>query len=75
VSKAGRRFYRSIAYGLAGLGALVWAAVDQFDIPYQDMLELFLGTVWVAGVTIALAALCVVVWIGLRKLLRRNKTD
>jgi len=75
VSRASRRFFRSTALGLAALGVLVWAAVDQFGIPVEKMAELFLGTLWVAGGIIIVAALLVVVLVGLRKLLQRSDSE
>jgi hypothetical protein len=74
VSKANRRFYRTIVLGMASLGVLIWAAIDQFGISQEEMLNLLLGTLWIAGGTIGLAALCAVLWIGLRKLLQQNDT-
>ena len=72
---ASRRFYRSTGLGLAALGFFVWAAVDQFGISLEEMTELFLGTLWVVGGIIALAAFLVAVLIGVRKLLQRNDSD
>lgn len=75
MSGAGRRFYRSTGLGFVALGVLVWSAVDQFDISFENMTELFFGTLWVAGGIIMLAALLVAVLIGLRKLLQRSDSD
>ena len=75
MSRASRRLFRSSVLGLAALGGLVWAAVDQFDIPVEKMAELFLGTLWVAGGIIIFAALLVVVLVGLRKLLQRSDSE
>jgi membrane protein implicated in regulation of membrane protease activity len=75
VSRASRRLFRSSVLGLAALGVLVWAAVDQFDIPVEKMAELFLGTLWVAGGIIIFAALLVVVLVGLRKLLQQRDSE
>lgn len=75
MSKANRRFYRTLILGMAALGVMVWTAVDQFGISWQEMTGLLLGTLWIAGGTIALAALCAVLWIGLRKLLYRDKAE
>jgi peptidoglycan biosynthesis protein MviN/MurJ (putative lipid II flippase) len=72
VSRAARRYYRTILLGTAAMGALVWAAVDQFGIPWEEMLELFLWTLLVAGLVIALAGLLVGAWIGVRKLLQKD---
>lgn len=69
MSRANRRYYRTILLGIAAMGTLVWAAIDQFGIPWQEMLDLFLVTLLVAGLVIAVAACCVAAWLVLRKLL------
>ncbi len=58
--------------GVAGLGAMVWVAVDQFDIPWQEMLDLLLLTLLAFGMVIGAAALAVGLWQGLRWLLRER---
>lgn len=75
MTRANRRFYRTLLLGLLALGVLIWAAVDQFGIPWRDMSELLLGTLWIAGGAIVLAALCTLLWVGLRALLRRDDTQ
>jgi hypothetical protein len=70
MSKASRRYYRTVLLGLAAMGVLIWAAIDQFELSPQEMTELFLGTLWVMGGTIVFAAVCATLWIGLRRLLR-----
>jgi hypothetical protein len=72
MSKASRRFYRTLALGLVALAALVWAAIDQFGIAREDMFELLFGTLMIAVGIIALAALGVGFWVGIRKLFRRG---
>ena len=72
MSKANRRFYRTIILGLAAMGLLIWTAMDQFGISRGEMAQLFLGTLLAAAIVIAMAALLVLVWAGLRKLLHRN---
>lgn len=72
MSKATRRYYRTILLGLAAMAVLVWSAIDQFGIPWEDMLELFLGALVVVGVAIVIAALIALLWMGLRKLLNRR---
>ncbi|TGD75232.1 hypothetical protein E4634_04330 [Mangrovimicrobium sediminis] len=75
MARSSRRYYRTVLLGVAALGAMVWFAVDQFDIPWQDMRDLLLATLLVIGVVIAVAALGTAAWIGLRKLLRgRDET-
>tara|TARA_R110002124_G_scaffold71090_3_gene190526 strand:- start:4240 stop:4464 length:225 start_codon:yes stop_codon:yes gene_type:complete len=72
MSKANRRFYRTLFLGLVALGVLVWSAIEQFGIAWQQMVDLLMGTLMVAGGVIVLAALCVMIWIGVRKWLRRG---
>jgi hypothetical protein len=72
VSKAGKRYWRTIILGLVALAVLVWTAVDQFDIPMEDVRELLLGTVLAVVLVIGLAALVVLIWMGLRRLMRRD---
>jgi hypothetical protein len=54
------------------MAALVWAAMDQFGISQQEMTELFLGVVLVAVLVILCAGVIVLLWVTLRKWLRRN---
>ena len=70
MSRAGRKYYRTVLLGIAAMAALVWAAVDQFGIAWEEMLDLFLVTLVVIGIVILVAALFALVWIGVRKLLR-----
>lgn len=70
MARAGRKYYRTIFLGVAAMGVLVWAAVDQFGIPWEEMLELLLITVAAVVVVIAAAAATVTLWVWLRKWLR-----
>lgn len=70
LSRNAKRYYRTLFLGLAALGALVWFAVDQFDIPWREMRELILLTVLAVAVVIVGAALCTGLWLGLRKFLQ-----
>ena len=72
MSKASRRFYRTLVLGLAALAAMIWAAIDQFGIARQDMLDLLFGTLVIAVGIIALAALGAGLWLGVRKLFGRG---
>lgn len=72
MSRAGLRFYRTILLGCAAMAALVWMAVDQFDITRQEIGELFLGSLLVLVMVIAAAAGAALLWVLLRKLLRRG---
>lgn len=73
MSRATRRYYRTIVLGVCAMAALIWVAVDQFGISRQDIMQLFLGTVLVALLVIAVAALMTLLWVGLRRLLRRSR--
>ncbi|MEM1111758.1 MAG: hypothetical protein AAGI11_07610 [Pseudomonadota bacterium] len=67
---ARRRYLRTIFLGIAAMGTLVWAAVDQFDIPVEEMLDLFLTSAAVMGLVIVAAGLSVALWVGLRQLFK-----
>ena len=70
-----RRYLRTILLGLAAMAVLLWAAIEQFDIPREEMLELFVATLLATGLVIALAAAVAGLWIGLRWLIRRVRDD
>ena len=72
MSRAARRYYRTLLLGLAALGAMLWVAIDQFGIPHRDMLELLAGTLLATGAVILGAAAVVLVWMALRRLWRRR---
>ena len=72
MARSSRKYYRTIFLGVAAMAALVWAAVDQFGIPWQEMLDLLLVTVAVIALVIAAAAIAVAGWMGLRRLLRKE---
>ncbi len=69
MSKARRRYYRTIILGVLAMATLLWAAIDQFGLSYEEMAELFIATLLVVGAVIVLAALVALLWIGLRRLL------
>ena len=50
------------------MAALVWAAVEQFGIPMEEMTNLFLATVAGVLLVIAAAALVVLFWLGVKRL-------
>ena len=68
MSRAGRKYYRTVFLGIAAMATLVWAAVDQFGIAWEEILDLFLATLVAIGIVILAAALFALVWIGVRKL-------
>ena len=69
MSKAKRRYYRTIILGVLAMATLLWAAVDQFGLSYREMAQLFLTTMLVIAGVILLAALVALLWVGLRRLL------
>ena len=69
MSRARKRYYRTIVLGVLALATLLWAAVDQFGLSWEEMAELFLATLLVVGGVIVLAALVALLWVGLRRLL------
>lgn len=69
MSKASRKYYRTIILGVAAMAALIWSAVDQFGIAWEEIAQLFLVTVLVLVVIIFAAAVTVAVWQLLRRLL------
>jgi hypothetical protein len=72
VTKANRKHLRTLILGVLAMGGLVWTAMDQFDIPREVMLDLFLATAVGAGLVILAAGLAAVLLIGLRKWLSRR---
>ncbi|MEM9256146.1 MAG: hypothetical protein AAGA91_11910 [Pseudomonadota bacterium] len=70
-----KRYYRTVFLGVAALGVLVWAAVEQFGITWQEVGSLFLGAVLVVMVVVAAAALGALVWVSLRRRLNRDRRE
>ena len=71
-AKAARRYYRSIIISVMALAALVWVAVDQFDIAREEILELFVASLLALLLVVAGAGAAAFLWILLRKILRRD---
>lgn len=71
--RAGRRYYRTTLLGVVALGALIWVAVQQFQIAPRDVAELALGALLMVVLVIFAAALVALLWVWLRKLLRRGR--
>ena len=69
----GRRYYRTTVLGVVALGALIWVAVEQFQIAPREVAELALGSLLLVILVISAAAAVVLLWVGLRKLLRRRQ--
>ncbi len=70
VSKAQRKYWRTSILGILAMGGLIWAAMDQFDIPVDEMLDLFYTTLLVVGTIILGACLIALIWVGVRFLFR-----
>ena len=70
--RSGGRYLRTTILGILAMAALIWAAMDQFDVDRQQLVDMFLSTLLVVALVIAAAGGVVLLWIGLRKLLRRN---
>jgi phosphoglycerol transferase MdoB-like AlkP superfamily enzyme len=67
-----KRYYRSTVLGIVAMGALIWVAVEQFQIAPQEVAELALATVLLVLLVIVAAAAMALLWVGLRRLLRRR---
>ena len=75
MSRAGRRYVLRIFLAVAALAALVWVAMDQFDIPPAEIQTLFISTLLAVGLIIVAAALCAGLWIALRRLLGGERDE
>lgn len=71
MSRAGRRYYRTILLGVLALGALIWVAAEQFGIPREEMLALFGASLLALLLVVAAAAIAALLWVGLRWLRKR----
>ncbi len=68
MSKANRRFIRTVILGVLAMSSLIWVATDQFELSVEEMLNLFYAVAIGAGVIIVFAAIGVTLLNGLRKL-------
>lgn len=68
MSKANRRFIRTVILGVLAMSSLVWVAIDQFELSLEEMLSLFYATAIGVGVIIGFAAVGVALLNLLRKL-------
>lgn len=73
IAKANRRYLRSVLMLVAAMGVMVWAAVDLFDIPIDEMRALFIGTALGVGGVIVAAAVILVLAVALRSLLSKSR--
>ncbi|MEQ9462209.1 MAG: hypothetical protein RJQ10_00990 [Haliea sp.] len=72
MTKRRRRHVRTIVLGVLAMGALVWGAVDTFEVPVERLWALFLQTLAAVAVLILSAAVTAALWVLLRRLLRRD---
>ncbi|HAN26964.1 MAG TPA: hypothetical protein DCP75_04450 [Haliea salexigens] len=72
MARSRRRYLRTLILGLLAMAALVWGAVDSFDIPPERIWDMFLMTLTVVGLLVLAAALAAALWIGLRRLSTRD---
>jgi len=72
MSRASRKYYRTIVLGVLAMAALVWSAVNQFGVPWAEIVDLFLATLLALALIVLCAALAAGAWVGLRKLLHRG---
>ncbi len=68
MSKANRRFIRTVILSVLAMSSLIWVAIDQFGLSLDEMLSLFYATAIGAGVVIGFAAIGVTLLNVLRKL-------
>ena len=73
MSKANRRYIRTVILAVLAMGSLVWVAIDQFGISPQEMLSLFFVTAIGVGVIIVLAAVGVTLLNVVRKLKNQQR--
>ncbi|MFT4615435.1 MAG: hypothetical protein ACI9NT_002589 [Bacteroidia bacterium] len=53
------------------MGALVWVAMDQFNVSREEVLELALTAAVTVGIAIGGAALVTAIWLLLKHLVKR----
>lgn len=72
MSKATARYRRTTILGVLALASMVWVAVDQFNIPVEEMAWLLVYTIVVVAGIILFAAITVAAMVGLKKLFRKD---
>jgi hypothetical protein len=68
LSKANRRFIRTVILSVLAMSSLIWVSIDQFELSLEEMLTLLYATAIGAGVIIGFAAIVVTLLNVLRKL-------
>ncbi len=72
MSRAQRRYLRTVLLGVAAMATLIWAAVDQFAISWAEIRQLFVVTLIGVLVIMVCAGLGVAIWQLLRRLIGRS---
>jgi hypothetical protein len=73
MNRAQRRYYRTIILGCLALAALLWVAVVQFGIASEEITTLLSAALLVLVAVMVCAAGAALLWIGARKLWRRDR--
>ena len=73
MSKANRRFIRTVILGVLAMSSLIWVATDQFELSVEEMLNLFYVTAIAVGAVIGFAAIGVTLLNVLRKLRNQKR--
>ncbi len=73
MSKANRRYIRTVILAVLAMSSLVWVAIDQFEISIEEMLSLFYVTAIGVGVIIVFAAVGVTLLNVVRKLINQYR--
>lgn len=73
MSKANRRFIRTVILGVLAMSSLIWVATDQFELSVEEMLSLFYVTAIAVGAVIGFAAIGVTLLNVLRKLRKQKR--
>jgi hypothetical protein len=73
LSKANRRFIRTVILGVLAMSSLIWVATDQFELSVEEMLNLFYVTAIAVGAVIGFAAIGVTLLNVLRKLRKQKR--
>lgn len=72
LTRAQRRYYRTIFLGVAAMGALVWSAMDQFDLSPAEVRESFMTAFLLVSLIVLAGAALAALWVIARKLLARK---
>ncbi len=73
MAKGIKRYRRTVFLAVLACATLVWAAIEQFDIPAQEMAWLFAFSALGVLAIICAAALVMGLWLGLRRLFGRRQ--